>query len=337
LFIGHPSNLLEIEQETTMAHTDYPAKYHNIIDDETWAFIEKTNSWYPTDTVDLTIKEQREIYNRMCRAFFTGYPDGVTSEDSHINTPTRHIPIRTYRRSDGQNQAHVIYFHGGGFVVGGLESHDDICAEICSRTGLTLTSVDYRLGPEHTYPADFEDALAAFKWATDKVGKPIILAGDSAGGCLAAAVSHATRSVEPAPAGQVLIYPGLGSDLSRGSFVDHAQAPMLTTQDTTFYKKTRTGGDADLLRHKHCTPLNDTDFTGLPPTVIVSAQCDPLSDNGRDYRDMILQAGGKAVWFNETGLVHGYLRARHTVARARDSFARIVDAIDALAMGKWPY
>jgi acetyl esterase len=103
-------------------------------------------------------------------------------------------------------------------------------------------------------------------------------------------------------------------------------------RDLEFYKHIRTGG-ADLAGDVTLSPLADTDFANLPPTVLITAECDPLSSDGETYRDRIIAAGGRATWFEEPGLVHGYLRARHTVGRARESFTRIVDAIAALGRG----
>ena len=111
---------------------------------------------------------------------------------------------------------------------------------------------------------------------------------------------------------------------------------MLSVRDIEFYRKERFGGE-EPAGDASAAPLHDADFSGLPPTVIVTAECDPLSSDGEAYRDAILSAGGKAVWFEEKGLVHGYLRARHTVGRARESFSRIVEATAALARGEWPY
>lgn len=310
--------------------------YTTLIDAETWAFIERTNTWYPPDTIDYTIAQQREIYDAMCREFFAGYPKGVTAKDSTVESHGYPVPVRRYEKAGSDPAAQVVYFHGGGFILGGLDSHDDVCAEICGRTGFPVMSVDYRLSPEHVHPADFNDAMAGFAAALASSGLPVLLAGDSAGGNLAAAVSHATRGQARTPAGQVLICPGLGGDQTKGSYVTHACAPMLTKRDLDFYKHIRTGGK-EAGRDPTLAPLQDADFSGLPPTVIVSAECDPLSDDGGTYRDAILAAGGKAVWFNEKGLVHGYLRARHTVARARQSFTRIVEAIAALGRGEWPY
>ncbi|TPK74177.1 alpha/beta hydrolase [Mesorhizobium sp. B2-4-15] len=312
--------------------TDYKA----LIDAETWAFIERTNSYYPPDTIDYTIAQQREIYDRMCREFFAGYPEGVTAETSAIATPEHKIPIRIYRNGVPDKAATVLYIHGGGFILGGLDSHDDVCAELCARTGYEVVSVDYRLAPEHLHPAAFDDAMSAFEWAAATYDSPILLCGDSAGGNLCAAVSHATRGHAKRPIGQVLIYPGLGGDRSNGSYVTHAEAPMLTMRDLEFYKHIRTGG-ADQTGDITLSPLADADFANLPPSVLITAECDPLSSDGEAYRDRVVAAGGRAVWIEEKGLVHGYLRARHTVGRARASFTRIVDAAAALGRGAWPW
>ena len=308
--------------------------YSKLIDAETWAFIERTSSYYPPDADGLTIAEQRAVYDRMCRGFHAGYPQGVSAETTAIAAPGRDIPIRIYRNAAPDLAAVVLYFHGGGFVLGGLESHDDVCAEICGRTGYEVVSVDYRLAPEHRHPADFDDAMSAFEWAAEIFSRRILLAGDSAGGNLAAAVSHATRGHAVKPAGQVLIYPALGGDRSRGSYVTHAEAPMLTTRDMEFYDAMRTGG-RDATGLITMAPLADADFANLPPTVIVTAECDPLSSDGQAYCERMLAAGGHAYWHEEKGLVHAFLRARHSVGRARASFTRIVEAIRALGKGEW--
>ncbi|RUW47489.1 alpha/beta hydrolase, partial [Mesorhizobium sp. M1A.F.Ca.ET.072.01.1.1] len=241
--------------------------YKTLIDAETWAFIEKTNSYYPPDTIDYTIAEQRAIYDRMCREFFAGYPQGVTVETTAIATPTASIPIRIYSNAETNSAAMVLYVHGGGFILGGLDSHDDVCAELCARTGYEVVSVDYRLAPEHLHPAAFDDVLSAFEWAAKTYVCPVLLCGDSAGGNLCAAVAHATRGHVKKPAGQVLIYPSLGGDHSRGSYVAHADAPMLTLRDIEFYLKIRTGG-VDRTGDLTLSPLADANFAYLPPTVL---------------------------------------------------------------------
>jgi acetyl esterase len=300
--------------------------YQSLIDAPTWTFIEASNAAYPEDTASLTIADQRAIYDRMCRVFFQGYPPGITSEDVILaGVPCRRYPGRA---------PVVVYLHGGGYVVGGLHSHDDVCAEIRARTGLTVVSVDYRLSPENLHPAAFDDACAVIR-ALGAEG-PLVLAGDSAGGNLAAAASHALRGSGVTLLGQVLIYPGLGGDADTGSYIAHAHAPMLTRADVLFYKDIRHGGpppEDDTTVH----PLRDRNFTGLPPTLAISAQCDPLADDARAYAAKVQAAGGFAHWVEEPGLVHGYLRARATVPRAAASFTRIIEAISAFAATRWPY
>lgn len=299
--------------------------YQTLIDAPTWAFIERTNASYPPDTATLSIADQRAIYDRMCAAFDTPYPSGVTSHDQ----PIAGVPCRIYPGA----QPTVLYLHGGGYVVGGLHSHDGVCADIRGATGLTVVSADYRLSPEHLHPAAFDDACAVARALAAK--GPLILVGDSAGANLAAATCHALRKESLPIRGQVLIYPGLGGDLDQGSYLTHANAPMLTRDDVLFYKDIRHAGPAPA-GDPTVSPLQDTDFTGLPPTLAIAAECDPLADDAQAYATKIAEAGGRAQWVVERGLVHGYLRARHSVPRAAESFARITSAVTALAEGRWP-
>jgi len=309
-------------------------KYLDLLDAETLAFVRQTEAFYPADAINATIEQQRGFYDALCDEFNEGYPPEVTASDRWMNGREGSFQVRDYVNSQARPKAHIVYFHGGGFVVGGLTSHDSICAEFCARTGCSLTAVDYRLAPEFIHPVAYDDCLVAFNRITAEQTIPIILVGDSAGGTLAAAVAHTVRGEAQNLVGQLLIYPALGGDKSKGSYQEHANAPMLTLADIEFYGEIR-GSGRDLSNDATATPLADRDFSNLPPTVIVTAECDPLADDGGLYRDVIQKAGGKAVWFNETGLVHGYLRARFTVKRAADSVTRMVEAINMLADGRW--
>ena len=304
--------------------------YDSYLDPDIRAFIAQTNTHYPPDAVNLTVADQRRVYDALCRAFDRGYPEGVSAQD----TQAADVPVRIY--TIGSPTVTVVYFHGGGFVVGGLDSHDSICAEICAATGYRVVAVDYRLAPEHVHPASFDDSLAATIWALDRFDGPLVLVGDSAGGNLAAAVAHRLRGESPRIFGQLLIYPALGPTRETGSYHIHAQAPGLTTTDIDFFHAVRSGGattdgDATYL------PLQDTDFSDLPHTIVFTAECDPLADDGQIYRDAVQQAGGKAHWINEAGLIHGYLRARGMSTKARDSFSAITADIQSLGQGLWPY
>ena len=302
--------------------------YQTLIDSQTWDFIRATENAYPADTASLTIADQRAIYDGMCRAFHRGYPPGVVAVDRIFGG----VPCRLYSGAGGT----VVYLHGGGFVVGGLHSHDDVCAEIRAATGLHVVSVDYRLCPEHPHPAAFDDALAATRAVAAELSAPLVMAGDSAGGNLAAAVCHAAgRRGGLGIAGQVLIYPGLGGLREAGSFVTHADAPMLTRADVEFYAGVRHAGGVVPAPDPTFAPLSDADFSGLPPTLCIAAECDPLADDAAAYAGRVTAAGGRAAGVVERGLVHGYLRARASVPRARASFARITAAIAAMTAGTW--
>ncbi|TIV14905.1 MAG: alpha/beta hydrolase, partial [Mesorhizobium sp.] len=194
-------------------------KYADRLDPELWEYIDKVNSWYPPEIVAAFIPEQRAVYGRMCVAFHQGRPEGVTASDGLVATGSHPIPVRRYRMAGKLEAAIVVYYHGGGFVLGDLDSHDDICAEICAGTGFEVVSADYRLAPEHLHPASFNDALAVFEWVAATSALPIVLCGESAGGNLAAAVAQAARRHVRRAVGQVLIYPGLGGDETGRSYV----------------------------------------------------------------------------------------------------------------------
>jgi len=310
-------------------------KYETRLDPALWAYIDSVNAWYPPEVIGLPIDKQRAVYDRMCRAFHQGRPPGVKASDGLVAASGHGIPIRHYQPAGKAARAMVLYFHGGGFILGDLDSHDDICAEICAGTGFDVVSVDYRLAPEHLHPAAFDDAMAAFAWAAAS-GLPIVLCGESAGGNLAAAVAQATRKHARAALGQVLIYPGLGGDEGAGSYVEHAEAPLLSVADIAFYRDVRSA-KRQSPDDPTFSPLRDRDFSGLPPTVIITAECDPLSSDGQTYRDRIVAAGGKAWWHEEPRLVHSFLRARTTVPAAAQAFARIIAAVAVLGKGEWPY
>ena len=306
-------------------------KYAHRLDPELWDYIDEVDSWYPPEIVAAPIAKQRAVYNRMCVAFHQGRPEGVTTSDGLVATAEHAIPVRRYRMANRIAAAAVVYYHGGGFVLGDLDSHDDICAEICAGTGFEVISADYRLAPEHPHPAAFDDALAVFEWSAAMSTLPIVLCGESAGGNLAAAVAQATRHHFRHAVGQMLIYPGLGRTESGRSYIQHAGAPLLTLADIEFYRRIRSA-PGQALDDPTFSPLWDRDFSGLPPTIVVTAECDPLSSDGEAYRDRIVAAGGRAWWREEPRLVHSFLRARATVPRAAEAFARIIADIAKLGI-----
>ena len=314
-------------------------KYNKLLDAEVLAFIARTASYYPERNAPPSLQQMRNDYEKMCAAFAKPYPVGLTAKDDAIKAiadGSNTIPVRWYYPADiKQGQPVILYFHGGGFVVGSLNSHDSICAELAAGAEMELMAVNYALAPEHRYPAALDDALAAARYFCEAYpNRAFLLAGDSAGAWLAASVAHCLAGKQPSLLGQLLIYPTLGGDVTTGSYIEHRDAPLLSREKILWYGKQFWGTDQP---DKQIGPLLEREFSYLPPTVIFSARCDPLCDDGPAYARQIIQAGGKAHCYIEEGLVHGYLRGRYSSAKIADSFFRIQAACRALKAGDWPF
>lgn len=303
--------------------------YRTYLDAEILGFIDRMNGFYPPESLDLPMAENRRIYDHMSEVFREEPPENVTSKTLLLEGPEGGLPVRLYQRENPDDRAAILYFHGGGFVLGGLESHDDICAETCARTGFQVLAVDYRLAPEHAHPAAFEDACIAFEWLSRTAGKPVVLMGESAGGNLAACLAHHARTHRRPPIGQVLVYPSLCGPGKGGSHVTHAHAPLLAEADLDVYLRLRTNNKPDYFDPR-LIPYADPNFSELPPTVVFTAECDPLSSDGDLYCARVRAEGGQAVWIEEKGLVHGYFRGRAQSSRARASFERVMAAIQGM-------
>jgi acetyl esterase len=300
-------------------------------------FMAESDSLYPADAVSFTMAEQRAFYDRLCAHFRKPRPPGVAVEDLALKGPGRPVSIRIYRPAPQGGLPALLYLHGGGYVVGGLDSHDDICAELAAQAGVGVVAVDYRLAPEHRFPAAHDDCWTVLESLFDgelgfDTGR-IVVGGDSAGGNLAAGLAMRARDAgRPALRGQALIYPGLGGDMSRGSYVEQAQAPGLTTADIGYYKSIYVGPPDDPNhRNKFACPLLETDYAGLPPAFLVAAHWDPLRDDCVDYAARLTAAGVGAQVRHEPLLVHAFLRARHMSPAAAASFSAIARAVRSLA------
>lgn len=296
-----------------------------LTDAEVLKFVAESQALCPESSYTAGIEESRIAYDKMCAFFRAPRPSSVTVKDEC----TCNVSIRRYRQhATDLREPVVLYLHGGGFVVGSIESHDDICAEICDRTGCEVVAVDYRLAPEHTYPLQLDDIEHVWKALTTQ-DRPAIVVGDSAGGMLAAALCIRLLRIGAAqPLGQVLIYPALGGSYNLPSYSENEHAPLLSASDVKHYSNLYTSGD-DWSRatDPELRPVSCHDVSGLAPAFIVSADLDPLRDDSAEFAKRLQLAGVDAVWRNEPQLVHGFLRARHQSARAKRSFAAILEAI----------
>ena len=298
------------------------------LDPEMLAFIDRYLKVSSLSTAT-SIAEQRHDYDAIVQYFCHPHPAGITSVDTSAEGRHGDIPLRHYRYVEGNDNALILFIHGGGFILGSLDSHDDICAELCAKTGYDLVSVDYRLSPEFYHPAHLDDVEDTFRsLAHDNT----ILVGASAGATLGAALCYRLSAAANGPAGQVLIYPSLGGDcLDLESYRVNANAPLLSTEDIAFYRGTRCAGNELPTNDPEFYPLLATDFSNTPPSIVISADIDPLRDDAELYVERLQSAGAEAQWINESGMVHDYLRARHVSAAAGAAFDRICQSITRLA------
>jgi acetyl esterase len=238
------------------------------------------------------------------------------------------VPLRLYdSRAERGPGPMLVFIHGGGWVIGGLETHDPLCIDLAIELDLPVVAVDYRLAPEFPFPAAFGDSLAATRWVASgpaELGrKPtsIFLAGDSAGGNLAAVVSAALRD-EPAAvpvAGQWLIYPAADPKVRYPSYDEFCQGFLLVKESMDWFEDSYAGPDGDW---RYSPLLKGTE--GVPPTFVVTAELDPIRDQGRAYAARCTEEGVETIYWEAPGTVHGFMNLRKAVPSANDDFARCI-------------
>lgn len=236
----------------------------------------------------------------------------AATEDLKIEGPAGPMLARIYRPSESGEVPTIAFFHGGGFVIGDIDTHDNQCRWLCRETGSVVVSFDYRLAPEAPWPAAVEDAVAATRWVGDNVATlggaadRVAVAGDSAGGNLSAVVAQICRDEGgPALAGQLLIYPAtdLREEGDYPSRVENAQGYFLTVDDMLWFSGHYTGG-RDKTDPK-LSPLLGR-LQGLPPAVVVTAEYDPLRDEGNAYAEQLSAAGVEVMARCYPGMIHGF-------------------------------
>ncbi|MBO2458472.1 alpha/beta hydrolase [Actinomadura sp. LCR2-06] len=232
------------------------------------------------------------------------------------------LPVRIYWPDGDAPHPVTVFFHGGGFALCGLDSHDRVCRMIASGAGTIVVSVDYRLAPEHPFPAAVEDARAAVAWAHANAaalgGDParLAVAGDSAGGNLAAVACLAARDEAGPPiAFQALIYPVTDAGQDTPSYREHGEGNFLTATHMRWYWEQYLD-DPSHAGHPHASPLRAPDLSGLPPAFVLTAECDPLRDEGEAYAARLAEAGVPVEAHRIEGAFHGFFGLDHVLPAA---------------------
>jgi acetyl esterase len=298
-----------------------------VVDPDVRAFLDWLASLNRPQIEEMEAAEARAVGDLFLTA--CGGPGAAVARvrDETIAGPRGPLRARIYTPQGAAPFGVLVYFHGGGYVYGSIETHDSTCRLLANEGACIVVSVDYALAPEHKVPAAFEDARAAVDWAIANAaafdGDParIAVGGDSAGASLATQVCLAMRDRGAAPLGfQLLVYPGLDFDSNRRSYVDYADGYFLTVPKIRWFVNHYLSQPGDIDRPYVC-PLRASDLSGLPPALVIVAECDPLRDEGIEYAQRLLAAGVPARVQQYDGQIHGFFSMLATFPKARIAVA----------------
>jgi len=281
----------------------------------------------------LTAAEARAYYLQARLVTNPEPPELARVAQLAIPAPHGAIPARIYRPKqprlqDGLAPA-LVFFHGGGWVIGDLDSHDVVCRQLADAGALVVIAIDYRLAPEHKFPAAIDDAIAATKWIAANArelgidASRLSIGGDSAGGNLAAVVALAARDGDgPKLAGQVLIYPAVDFAMTHGSHSEPETSVLLTHNVIRWFRDHYLNGTADI-HDWRASPARAEKLAGLPPAYVLTAGADPLRDEGNEYAARLKQAGVPVTYKHFPGQFHGFFTMGKLLQQANVAVAEI--------------
>ncbi len=288
----------------------------------------------------VTAPEARRMYRQMCRALQPPAPEVASVADLCFPGPAGPVGLRLYRpllaghaaAAAGNPPPVVVFFHGGGCTIGDLDTHDVPCRTLANFARCAVLAVDYRLGPEHRFPAAFEDAVAAVRWTAahaadlDLDPERIAVAGDSAGGNLAAGTALALRGGVPRMVLQVLFYPGVDAHGTWPSRTEYASGYMLEREDMLWFKGNYLRDEADA-KDWRVSPLRAADHSGLPPAYVFTAGFDPLRDEGAAYAQKLQASGVRVTYECFEGMIHGFITMGGALAAANHALYRAAQGL----------
>lgn len=274
-----------------------------------------------------TLAERREAYHKLLAALPPG-PDVASVSELLVEGPAGPIAVRIYRPE--QPRGVVVFFHGGGWTIGDLDTHDEPCREIVEQSGATVVSVDYRLAPEAPFPAAIDDSFAALQWVSanraDLAGPDakIAVCGDSAGGNIAAVMCLMARDVDGLDiATQLLVYPGVDARMTEfDSLERNGEGYVLSLETMQWFSGNYLANEADRFDWR-ASPLLADDLSGLPPALVITAEFDPLHDEGIAYAEALRSAGNDVVHSDYDGMVHIFFQLGPVVPAAATAVSEV--------------
>jgi acetyl esterase len=299
------------------------------VDEVTRAVIDAMTAFFPKVGTEVTdAVEARRILAEVPPMEVEPYKVGRVEERT-----AGQIPVRIYwPQGEAARRPVVVYFHGGGFTLCTLDTHDPTCRMICADAGVVVVSVDYRLAPEHPYPAAVEDAYAATRWVYEHAGElgadpaRLVVAGDSAGGNLATVTCLKARDEGGPPiALQVLVYPATDAAQDTPSYVENGEGYFLTTAHMRWYWDCYQP-DRARRAEPYSSPMN-ADVTGLPPALVITAEHDPLRDEGEAYAARLRAAGVEVESVRYDGMFHGFFGLGALLPAAKEAGEKVCATI----------
>lgn len=262
------------------------------------------------------------------REMYRGLQQTLPYQEVHrvFDDDANGVGIRVYRPSDARALPCLLFYHGGGWVIGDLDTHDSVCRQLANQAECVVIAADYRLAPEHPWPAALDDCYQVLQWSVDNADKldidptRVAVGGDSAGGNLAACVSLRSKFEGGPPiAFQLLIYPVTDAALNTPSYEENGEGYLLTMESMAWFLDQYLGTGTDNRNDPLALPLQADDLADLPDACIITAEFDPLRDEGEQFADKLKDAGVNTDLRRFDGMIHGFFGMTHLVQGARDA------------------
>lgn len=254
-------------------------------------------------------------------------------QNQSIPGPDEDIPIRVYTPEGQGPFPALVFFHGGGWVIGNIDSHDNVCRALTNMANCVVVSVDYRLAPEHKFPAAVDDCYAATLWVSEHASEinvdpsRIAVGGDSAGGNLAAVISYLSREKgTPKLVHQVLFYPATDFAADNESRRENAKGYFLTIDAMIYFSNHYLGTKEDY-KNPLASPFLIEDLSGLPPATVITAEYDPLRDEGEAYAERLKEAGVPVTATRYDGMIHGFVSMADQVDKGKEALEQAAESL----------